>query len=53
MISQDRDDVVTDANEPEAEESPETLPPKAWVSLVLFAVFAVGFSSCAGFFLFN
>jgi len=36
-----------------AEESPENLPPKAWVTIGLFAVFVVGFSSCAGLFLFR
>lgn len=44
---------ATTAPATETGQSPETLPPKAWVSLVLFAGFVVAFSSCAGFFLFR
>lgn len=56
-----RDTVAADAEAPDAvqnaaaalDESPENLPPKAWASLILFALFVVGFGSCAGFFLFT
>ena len=41
------------ASPAELEESPENLPPMAWGSLILFALFVVGFGSCAGFFLFR
>jgi len=55
MTAEDGDAVVSAdaAVGAEAEESPETLPPRAWVSLLLFAVFVVGFSSCAGLFMFR
>lgn len=56
-----RETVAADAEAPavventaaELEESPENLPPMAWGSLILFALFVVGFGSCAGFFLFT
>ncbi|MGO1539236.1 MAG: hypothetical protein ACTHZ9_08135 [Leucobacter sp.] len=35
------------------DESPENLPPKAWVTLVMFAGFVVLFGTCANFFLFD
>ncbi|WP_162903881.1 hypothetical protein [Leucobacter sp. wl10] len=37
----------------DAEESPQSLPPKAWVTLVLFAAFVLAFGSCASLFMFN
>jgi hypothetical protein len=36
-----------------SEESPQDLPPKAWVTLVLFAAFVVAFGTCASTFIFN
>ncbi len=35
------------------EESPENLPPKAWVSYALFAVFVVGLGSCMSLWMFS
>lgn len=37
----------------EAEESPEQVPPKAWVTMLLFAGFVIAFGSCASMFMFN
>lgn len=37
----------------EAEQQPEHLPPKAWVTLVGFAVFVVLTSSCMVLFVFD
>lgn len=37
----------------EREESPEKLPPKAWITLVAFAVFATVSLSCMSVFLFG
>jgi len=32
---------------------PEDVPPKAWVTLVMFAAFVVAFGTCASAYLFN
>lgn len=37
----------------DADESPEKLPPKAWVTLVGFALFVIAFGTCASTFMFN
>ncbi|WP_146120011.1 hypothetical protein [Leucobacter massiliensis] len=36
-----------------ADEGPESVPPKAWVTLVLFAAFVVAFGTCASTFMFD
>lgn len=37
----------------DTEESPEHLPPKAWVTLIMFAGFVIAFGTCASVFLFD
>lgn len=37
----------------DADEAPQDLPPKAWVTLVLFAAFVIAFGTCASTFMFN
>lgn len=42
-----------DQADPSDAESPQNLPPKAWITLVMFAAFVVLFGTCANFFLFD
>lgn len=37
----------------DVDESPQDVPPKAWVTLVLFAAFVIAFGTCASTFMFN
>lgn len=37
----------------ELDESPEKVPPKAWVTLVGFALFVIAFGTCAATYMFN
>lgn len=42
-----------DRLESEVDDSPEKVPPKAWVTLVGFALFVIAFGTCASTFMFN
>lgn len=44
---------ATDEELSPADEAPESVPPKAWLTLVAFAGFVVLFLTCANQFLFN
>lgn len=50
-----RDESRTAAEtEPDSlQNAPEEVPPKAWMTYALFAVFVVGFGSCAALWMFN
>lgn len=43
----------TDGDGNDAEGSPERVPPKAWVTLILFAAFVTLFGTCASTFMFR
>ena len=46
----------TDAPQPaeqrDAEEAPENVPPKAWLTFTIFALFVVGLGSCMSLWMF-
>lgn len=37
----------------DAEETPENVPPKAWVTFTIFALFVVGLGSCMSLWMFD
>lgn len=43
----------TEQNTTETEQAPESVPPKAWLTFVMFALFVVGLGSCASLWMFN
>lgn len=51
MTSKQSDEPSTE--ETPSEEAPEKVPPKAWVTLTIFAGFVILFFTCATTFMFN
>ncbi|MGP9603724.1 hypothetical protein ACT3SY_13015 [Brachybacterium sp. AOP42-E1-35] len=47
------DDQVAESEQDRTDESPQNLPPMAWVTLIGFAAFFVLFFTCANTFMFN
>lgn len=43
----------TDAAGAAVEETPENVPPRAWLTYAMFAAFVVGLGSCASLWMFN
>ncbi|WP_460946377.1 hypothetical protein [Okibacterium endophyticum] len=52
-MSTTRDDQMAEPDQDRADESPQNLPPMAWVTLIGFAAFVVLFGTCANTFMFN
>ncbi|QTV80349.1 hypothetical protein [Microbacterium sp. NIBRBAC000506063] len=46
-------DIEPDAEQAAAEETPEEVPPKAWVTFGIFALFVVGIGSCMSLWMFD
>lgn len=47
------DELRDDRAAGDVDDAPQDVPPKAWVTLVLFAAFVIAFGTCASTFMFD